>query len=826
MIDRFEVLLHRARSFFSRSRISVGLLKLEKSAHEPRAPGLILIQIDGLARAQFEKALAAGRMPFLASLRKREGYRVHDFYSGVPSTTPAVQGELFYGVRQAVPAFAFRSRESGLVERMYFARSATMVQRRLEAEGRGLLEGGCSLSNIYGGGAAEVHFCPAGIDTAKFVRSFNKMALAAVAMAYGWSAVRVVALMVAEFFLAIFDSLRGGFEGEDLRRELKFVPTRVGICIMGREFVAIGAKLAIARGLPVVHANFLGYDEQAHRRGPSSLFAHWALRGIDARIREIWNEARRHSRTVDRDYELWIYSDHGQSKVLSYETEFGRPVHDAVAEVLGRTHRTEAADRAGEQGARKDYVTLARRGRERAEARAEAEAAARRSPDDPARADAELVVCAQGPVGHVYPPEPIPPEEIPAIARGMIERGIPMVLVPDGDDGARVWNERGEFRLPEDAADVLGANHPFLHEAARDFARLTRHPDAGAIVFSGHRPGGPCLSFPVESGSHAGPGPDETHGFALLPPDAPLGPETARRVRPEDLRRAALRELGRPDDAPAPDAEAASRGPTDGIEFPPRDRPAGVLRVATYNVHSCVGMDGRVSIRRVARAIRRLDADVVALQELDVGRGRTDSRDQAMEIANELRMDFHFHPALRVEEELYGDAVLSRLPMRLVKAGALPGPKGREPRGALWVKIEFAGAEIDLIDTHFGLSAAERVAQAKALVGPEWMGSPEFGERAILLGDFNALPGTEAYRVLNRRLPDAQRRHGSSKPTYYGRMPFGRIDHVFASEALRPVRVEVRRDDLTRRASDHLPLAVDFELAAPASPAPTTSGSA
>ena len=109
------------------------------------------------------------------------------------------------------------------------------------------------------------------------------------------------------------------------------------------------------------------------------------------------------------------------------------------------------------------------------------------------------------------------------------------------------------------------------------------------------------------------------------------------------------------------------------------------LRLMTYNVHGCVGRDGRLSPQRVAEVIAGAGPDVVALQELDVGRRRSGSRNQAREVADALGMAFHFHPALRVEEENYGDAILSRLPMRLVRAGALPaGPRGgAEPRGAL-----------------------------------------------------------------------------------------------------------------------------------------------
>src|SRR5262245_3674505 len=91
------------------------------------------------------------------------------------------------------------------------------------------------------------------------------------------------------------------------------------------------------------------------------------------------------------------------------------------------------------------------------------------------------------------------------------------------------------------------------------------------------------------------------------------------------------------------------------------------LRVMSYNVHRCVGCDGVRSPDRIAHVIARYRPDVAALQELDVGHARTRYHDQPALIANALEMHYHFHPAITVAEEGYGDAVLSRYPLRLVR---------------------------------------------------------------------------------------------------------------------------------------------------------------
>ena len=241
-------------------------------------------------------------------------------------------------------------------------------------------------------------------------------------------------------------------------------------------------------------------------------------------------------------------------------------------------------------------------------------------------------------------------------------------------------------------------------------------------------------------------------------------------------------------------------------------RPAP-LRIMTYNVHRCVGADGRADPRRIADVIAACQPDMVALQELDVGRLRTGGIDQAHAIAHPLGMRVHFHPALQVEEELYGDAILTALPMRLMKAGPLPGSVGFEPRGALWAAIEANDTEIQIINTHLGLPAYERMAQARALLGKNWLGHPECRDPVILLGDFNARRRSVVYRMFTAKLRDAQLvLHKRARRTFPARVPMLRIDHIFCSGSVDVLGVEVPRSQLVCTASDHLPLVMDFRI--------------
>ncbi|HEY8903359.1 MAG TPA: hypothetical protein VIM48_06610, partial [Chthoniobacterales bacterium] len=162
MLASVESLVHwLRRRFFSRSEWAARHFGLRTYDDAGEEPGLLLIQIDGLARSQLETAIAAGRMPFLQSLLRREGYGLRTFYSGLPSTTPAVQAELHYGVRAGVPAFSFVDRSRGEAGTMFDSEWAREFEARFAARGEGLLQEGSSWSNIYSGGAdaTESHFC-------------------------------------------------------------------------------------------------------------------------------------------------------------------------------------------------------------------------------------------------------------------------------------------------------------------------------------------------------------------------------------------------------------------------------------------------------------------------------------------------------------------------------------------------------------------------------------------------------------------------------------------------------------------------------------------
>jgi endonuclease/exonuclease/phosphatase family metal-dependent hydrolase len=795
MLNWIETFFRSLRRWLSRSEWLIRLLGLTKAPGGPAARGLVLVQMDGVSRPQLERAMARGHLPFLKQLLRRQRYTLHSLYSGLPSSTPAMTAELLYGVKCAVPGFSFYNRPSRTVFRMFEPRSAREIDRRLRAQGPPLLAGGSAYAGIYTGGAAETHFCAATMAFDDLFRRKYPLRLLVILLFSPYSLARVGALIVIELLLAVFDCVRGLMAGQDLWKELKFIPSRAGVSILMRELATIGAKIDVTRGLPVVYVDMVGFDEQAHRRGPNSRFAQWSLKGIDRAIGRIWRTALR---SWQRDYDVWIFSDHGSEDVIPYSQQNGRTLQEAVADVLGGSIRTqgEAHGPAGAPHRRISSYT----------------APADRRPGlmfrpprhEPPQEYPPPVVAAMGTVGHLYVDRALSAGERERLARSLVAQArIPMVSVRVDRERARVWTREGEFTLPEDAAQVFAPRHPFGAEMARDFVTLCRHPDAGDFVLWGWSRHGPRCTFPNENGSHAGPGLEETHAFALLPDDAPVDAAAGGYLRPLDLHGAALRHLGR----------AVNPPPTVALSVAGRD----TVRVLTYNVHSCVGIDGRLSPQRVARVIARYRPDVVALQEVDVERLRTGRVDQAGVIAECLQMDYHFHPALQLEEEAYGDCILSRLPMRLIRKGRLPTPPHktrREPRGALWVAVDLGGRTLQVVNTHLGLRARERWLQMRALLGEDWLGGRTQRGSVILCGDLNASPQSPVWRLCALTLLDVQTGAWEHAPrrTWFGWYPIARIDHIFVDAQFKVLYVDVGADYLARIASDHRPLFAELKI--------------
>lgn len=809
MIDRIERTIRRIRRATSPSRIVARAHGDGDTAvagvDSDRADGLVIIQIDGLSSHRLREAIADGDLPFIARLVDAGELRIVPWFSGLPSTTPAVQAELFHGVSTAVPAFAYVDRTTGRVMRMYERDAVVAVERDVAARSTGsVLRGGGSFGNVFAADAVDARFCMATLGLRDVVPEGRPWAIPFIAIAHLPAIVRAAILALVELLSAPKELVAALRAGEDRAAELNYVQSRVAVGVVLRELVLMGMDVSMARGLPIIHGNLLDYDESAHRRGQHSGMARRALRSTDDAVERLWWAAHRASR---RHYDVWILSDHGQETTDSYIDLYGESVDDAI-------HRVAVArDLIGPSVAPVEVTPRSGVGMQRVRMLGErfvGHLVPGVDMDDARHRPGDLTVTALGPIGQVYLPSPMTDEDLEGFAAAIVaEAHVPLVVHRSAvADEAIAHTRAGRFVLPRDATAVLGPDHPYGDEAARDLVAITRHPDSGGLTISGWQNDRRSLSFPFDHGAHGGPGPGETDAFVAVPSDSRLAARSDERVV---LRAADLR-----------DAMFAVRRGADRRRLE-REHPDGRhrgVRVLTYNVHSCVGIDDRRSVERIARVIARHDPDVVCLQELDRGRARSDRVDQSRAIADALEMVATFHPTISEASEEFGDAVLSRHPMRLVHAGGLPGLErpSLEPRGAIHVEIDLLGPDggertLHVVNTHLSLHPRERSMAVDALLGPEWLGSIE-SDDVLVCGDFNALEWFPSMRRLRRRLDDAQRGLDGHRPrpTWSGRYPIGRIDHVLVDPSMTVLHVEVADDSLARVASDHRPVIVEVAL--------------
>ena len=239
------------------------------------------------------------------------------------------------------------------------------------------------------------------------------------------------------------------------------------------------------------------------------------------------------------------------------------------------------------------------------------------------------------------------------------------------------------------------------------------------------------------------------------------------------------------------------------------------LRVATYNVHGCVGMDRQRSEARIAEVIAQLSVDIVALQELDLSRRRSAGVDQTGMIAEQLGWHSYFHPAMQRDDEHYGNAVLSRYPLSFRRAAELPGTAPffcRENRAAIEMDVETNLGAVHIINTHLGLGWRERLLQAQLFTSAEWHAAIAGDAPLILLGDFNSLPGSRPYRALTQYLRDVRELVRTTRPirTFPTWFPALAVDHIFINAALQPLSLTVHRSTVARIASDHFPLVAEL----------------
>ena len=238
------------------------------------------------------------------------------------------------------------------------------------------------------------------------------------------------------------------------------------------------------------------------------------------------------------------------------------------------------------------------------------------------------------------------------------------------------------------------------------------------------------------------------------------------------------------------------------------------LRVLSYNIHRAIGVDRRFRPDRIARVIAHHDPDVALLQEVDEGVPRSRELDLARELAERLG-----YPHLAVGHNVslrrgrYGNATLSRFPIARERNIDL-SIRTRKRRGCQHTRIELGpGFALEAFNLHFGLSAQERRRQLGVLLRSKEMRRIAAGTPCVIGGDFNDWRSLLRPVMAEAGFASAtERGPGPALRTYPSFSPQGGLDRIYFRGGLRLVAARRCRLNLSRVASDHLPVLADFEL--------------
>lgn len=255
------------------------------------------------------------------------------------------------------------------------------------------------------------------------------------------------------------------------------------------------------------------------------------------------------------------------------------------------------------------------------------------------------------------------------------------------------------------------------------------------------------------------------------------------------------------------------------IPPPPRAEPRrpGDIRLLTWNVHKGLGgLDRTYAPWRITEVIRYHDPDVVLMQEVADGVARYGRDRQARSWAAALGYPHVvFHPDVRLASGRWGNAILSRFPVRTCTHVNLSFPL-KKRRGAMVAELELSRHRLlHVVNVHLGLSGVERRWQIRRLLRMPVIARLGARSRVVLAGDTNDWAGALARRFGSLRLAGfstAWSRHHGSPRTFPSWAPVAALDRVFLAGPLACRHAHRSAHVLARRASDHLPVVVDLIL--------------
>jgi uncharacterized membrane protein YvlD (DUF360 family) len=490
-------------------------------------PGVVFLEIDGLAHDVLRRALRDGNAPVLARWMQDDGYRLRGWETDWSSQTGACQAGLLHGSDDDMPAFRWWEKDTGRAIVTNHPRDATEIERR-RSNGRGLLHAdGASRANILSGDAPHSMLTMSTVLDRDREGRLGQDYFAYFASPYGVARtlLRVIGDIVVERFSAIQQARRD--VRPRIRRTTKYALVRAYATVIQLDLQVAAVTADVLAGRPVIYTTFLAYDEVAHHSGIERPDALSVLRKVDQAIDRI-AAAVEHA---PRPYSLVVLSDHGQSQGATFRQRYGEGLQDLVGRFTGdgEVRAEEAHSDEGLASFNAGVSEVA--SRDTPVGHAVRTAAGKRLAEAPDPSIPEVSVMASGNLGLIsFPHEPgrVTMEQIEERRPGLLDAlrghaGIAFVLVRSERLGPVVLGANGLRRLADDAVEGEDPLAPFGPYAADHVRRTDGFDHCPDIVVNGTywEELEEVAAFEELVGSHGGMGGDQSHPFVLHPADLP-----------------------------------------------------------------------------------------------------------------------------------------------------------------------------------------------------------------------------------------------------------------------------------------------------------------
>jgi uncharacterized membrane protein YvlD (DUF360 family) len=298
------------------------------------APGIVFLEIDGLALPVLQRAMRDGSAPNMARWVADRTHRLAEWETDLSSQTGASQAGILLGSNEDIPAFRWVEKETATLMVCSAPADCAEIERR-HLVGRGLLaDGGASRGNLLSGEAEHVILTASRAEAEKRANPGYRAFFA-----NGFNVIRSLVLFGWEVILEWTAAARA--RSRDVRprghRGGLYPFMRAALCVVVRDLIVYGVLADMMKGRPAVYATFSSYDEVAHHSGLERVDTLEALRKLDEQFGRI-ERARRYAA---RPYEIVVLSDHGQTQGATFKQRNGYGLDSLVRRSVTRANVTK-----------------------------------------------------------------------------------------------------------------------------------------------------------------------------------------------------------------------------------------------------------------------------------------------------------------------------------------------------------------------------------------------------------------------------------------------------------------------------------------------------